>query len=99
MKRRKTKRQSVPKKIAKTLDIPEDILFNAPRLLMTSNKDLRIENYISILVYETDKIALTTNEYIIEIDGKNLNITIITDEEISITGAVMSINFLIHGVD
>lgn len=99
MKKRKTKRQRVQKKIAKTLDIPEDILFNAPRLLMTSNTDLRIENYKSILIYEPDKIALTTDEYVIEIAGKNLNITIITDEEISITGIVMSIIFLIHGVD
>ena len=99
MKKRKANHQSVPEKIAKTLDIPQDILFNAPRLIMTSNTDLRIENYKSILVYEPEKIALTTKEFSIEISGKNLNITIITDEEIGISGDVMSIIFLMHGVD
>ena len=99
MRKRKAKRQSLPEKIAKTLDIPEDILFNSPRMIMTSNNDLRIENYKSILEYETDKITLMTKEFIIEIYGKNLNITIITDEEISITGVILSMNFSICGVD
>ena len=93
MKRRKFRRQSVPKKIAKTLDIPEDILFDVPRFIMTSNEDLRIENYKSILEYEPDKITLSTKEFIIEIYGKDLNISIITDDEISILGTVLSINF------
>ena len=99
MRKRKAKRQSLPKKIAKTLDIPEDILFNSPRMIMTSNNDLRIENYKSILEYETEKITLMTKEFIIEICGKDLNITIITDEEISITGVILSLNFSVCGVD
>lgn len=99
MRKRKAKRQSLPKKIAKTLDIPEDILFNSPRMIMTSNSDLRIENYKSILEYETEKITLMTKEFIIEICGKDLNITIITDEEISITGVILSMNFTVCGVD
>ena len=99
MRKRKTKRQSLPKKIAKTLDIPEDILFNSPRMIMTSNNDLRIENYKSILEYETEKITLMTKEFIMEICGKDLNITIITDEEISITGVILSLNFTVCGVD
>ena len=99
MRKRKPKRQSLPKKIAKTLDIPEDILFNSPRMIMTSNNDLRIENYKSILEYETEKITLMTKEFIIEICGKDLNITIITDEEISITGVILSMNFTVCGVD
>ena len=99
MRKRKPKRQSLPKKIAKTLDIPEDILFNSPRMIMTSNSDLRIENYKSILEYETEKITLMTKEFIIEICGKDLNITIITDEEISITGVILSLNFSVCGVD
>lgn len=93
MRRRRTKRKNLPKKIAKTLDIPEDILFDVPRILMTSNEDIRIENYKSILEYETDKITLMTKEFLIEIYGKNLNITIITDDEISICGIILSINF------
>lgn len=93
MARRKARRRNIPKKIAKTLDIPEDILFDVPRIIMTSNNDIRIENYKSILEYECDKITLSAKDYFIELLGKDLNITIITDDEISISGTILSINF------
>lgn len=94
MPRHKRKRKSIPRKIAKTLDIPEDILFDVPRILMTSNNEIRIENYKSILEYENTKITLMSKELIIEIHGENLNINIITDDEISVCGTVLAVNFI-----
>lgn len=93
MARRKVRKRSIPQKIAKTLDIPEDILFDIPRITMMSNTELRIENYKSILEYEADKITLLTKNMIIEIYGDGLNITIITDDEISICGTITAVNF------
>ncbi|MBO5734463.1 MAG: YabP/YqfC family sporulation protein [Clostridia bacterium] len=93
MKKRKTAKHNIPKKIAKTLDIPEDILFDIPRITMMSNRELRIENYKSILEYESDKISLSAKEMMIELHGADLDITIITDEEICITGYIVSIEF------
>lgn len=91
--KRKTKRRQLPKKIAKTLDIPEDILFDVPRILISSNTEIRVENYKSILEYENEKITLMAKEFLIQLQGKNLNITIITDDEISICGNILSVNF------
>ncbi len=93
MRRPKAKRQSIPKKVAKTLDIPEDILFDIPRILMLSNSEIRIENYRSILEYEAEKITLCSKNLIIELKGENLDIAVITDDEISITGNVLCVNF------
>ncbi len=93
MPRYRRKRQSIPKKIAKTLDIPDDILFDVPRILMTSNSEIRIENYKSILEYESNKITLMSKDLIIEIHGDELNINIITDDEISICGTILAVNF------
>lgn len=93
MARRRKTRKSLPKKIAKTLDIPEDILFNTPRITMMANNELRLENYKSVLEYESDKITISTNDLIIELRGLSLDITIITDDEISICGTIFSIEF------
>lgn len=93
MARRRKSRQSLPKKIAKTLDVPEDILFNTPRITTMANNELRLENYKSVLEYESDKITLSTKELIIEIRGQCLDITIITDDEISICGTIITIEF------
>ncbi len=93
MKRPKTKRRNIPKKIVKTLDIPEDIVFDIPRILMLSNTEIRIENYKSILEYESEKITLSSKDLIIELKGCGLNISIITDDEISICGNILAVNF------
>ena len=93
MARRRTKRRNIPQKIVKSLDIPEDIIFDIPRILMLSNSEIRIENYKSILEYESEKITLSSKNLIIELRGENLNISIITDEEISISGNILAVNF------
>lgn len=93
MRRHKHKKRNIPKKIAKTLDIPEDILFDIPRITMMANTETRIENYKSILEYESDKISLSAKDMMIEFFGDDLNITIITDEEITVTGNVKAIEF------
>lgn len=93
MARRRAKGRNIPKKIVKTLDIPEDIVFDIPRILIHSNSEMRIENYKSILEYEAEKITLSSKYLIIEIKGEDLNICIITDDEISISGNILAVNF------
>lgn len=92
MARKKAKRE-VQKKIAKTLDIPEDVIFSAPRITTMANREIRIENYKSILEYETSKITLAAKEMLIGVTGDKLNINLITDDEVSIVGEVTSIEF------
>ncbi len=91
--RRKKAKRNVPKKIAKTLDIPEDVMLGSLRLTMMSNRELRIENYKSILEYETDKITLNTKDMLIAIGGEKLDIGVICDDEILVTGEISSLEF------
>ena len=92
MTRKKAKRLA-PKKITKALDIPEDVLFNAPRITMMSNKELRIENYTAILLYEENQVSVATKDVILSIQGENFSIEIITDDEFTLTGSIASLEF------
>lgn len=94
MRRKKIKRQTISKKLVKNLDIPEDIIFDIPRIIMMSNNEIRIENYRSILEYENKKITLSSKNLLIELKGEDLDISLITDDEISIIGNISAINFL-----
>ena len=94
MRRKKIKRQTISKKLVKNLDIPEDIIFDIPRIIMMSNNEIRIENYRSILEYENEKITLSSKNLLIELKGEDLDISLITDDEISIIGNISAINFL-----
>jgi len=93
MARRKKTKRNTPKKIIKKLDIPEDIIFDIPRITMLVPHELRIENYKNILEYENSKITLACKDTLIGISGENLEISLITDEEVSVTGTVFIMEF------
>ncbi len=92
-KRRRKKKEPIFKKIVGRFDIPEDIVFDVPRLIMLDNTELRVENYKAVLEYEETKIMLACKEKCIKVNGEKLSITIITEDEISVKGLVSSIEF------
>lgn len=92
MGRKKTKRL-VPKRLTKTLDIPEDVFFNFPRITMMSNKELRLENYTAVLLYENDQVSVATKDVILTISGEDLSIEIITDDEFTLVGKILALEF------
>ncbi len=91
--KRKRKKESVSKKIVNSLNIPEDVVFDIPRMTLYDNREMRIENYKTILEYEETNIKLALKEKFLEILGEKLEITVITDDEISIKGTITSILF------
>lgn len=93
MKKNKKPKIRLLENIVKKLDIPEDIVFNIPRITMMANKEIRIENCKSVLEYETDKITVSAVDMLIELSGESLHINIITEDEISVSGNILSISF------
>ena len=93
MKKNKRPKGRFLKDIIKKLDIPEDIVFNTPRITIMSNEEIRIENCDSVLEYECDNITISAIDMLIEISGDELRISIITDDEILIRGNILSVNF------
>ena len=91
--RHKKAKRVLPKKIVKTLDIPEDVIFSCPRITLMANTQIRIENYKSILEYEREKITLCAKDMLIGISGDKLDIEVITDDEVLIDGEILSIDF------
>ena len=93
MKRRKKREKSVKEKIYEHLDVPKDLVFDIPHITLFNNTEMRIENYKTVLEYEENKITLACKDKFLNIIGKKLDITIITDDEISIKGEILSIEF------
>lgn len=93
MKRRNRKKQPFSRKVAGRFDIPEDVLFDVPRVTLMDNTEVRIENYKTVLEYEETKIQLACKDKCITVSGIELFITLITDDEISIRGKISTISF------
>lgn len=87
-------RKNLRERISGALAIPQDILLDLPRITVTSNQELEIENYKNILCYLDTTIELNCKDIVIKITGSKLEITTITDESICIKGIFSSISFI-----
>ncbi len=76
----------------KVIDIPREIYTNEPKIITIGFKELNIENYKSILKYEEDYIKLETEIGILNINGTNLCLVKMKEENLKITGKIISMD-------
>ena len=77
-------------KIGKILEMPEEVCSNIPKITITGFNELILENYKGILEYEEFFASIST--YIGIVNGFNLNLEKMTNDDIKITGKIESID-------
>ena len=85
MKKNKTNR------LDKILELPKEVYSNIPKLIVTGFDEMIIENFKGILEYEEFFVRINTYIGIININGYNLHLTNMTNEDIKVTGKIESI--------
>ena len=78
-------------RLEKILEIPQEIYSDVPKIVITGFNEMVIENFKSILEYEEFFIRINTYIGIININGYNLNLENMTDDDLKITGKIESI--------
>ncbi len=78
-------------KIEKMLEIPEEVYSNVPKVTVTGFNELILENYKGIIEYEEFFASISTYIGVININGYNLNLEKMTNDDIKITGKIESI--------
>ena len=79
-------------RINRMLEMPKETYTNEPRIIITGFNELFIENYKGILEYEEFFIKLSTHIGSININGYNLKLDKMTDENLKITGKIESLD-------
>ncbi len=77
-----------------SLQLPGDILRGDMRITLTGNREVWIENYKGILEYSTECILLQGKNGRVQFEGKRLAIDYYTNEDMKLTGRIMSIKYL-----
>ena len=88
MKKKKQKR-----KVDELLEFPKEVYSNEPKLVITGFEELVIENFKGILEYEEFFVRINTHIGIININGYNLNLKNMTNDDIKVCGKIESIEF------
>ncbi|MEG2788278.1 MAG: YabP/YqfC family sporulation protein [Romboutsia sp.] len=76
------------------VDISTDLQVNQPTVSIIGNTFVSIENYLSIITYETDLIKIKTKVKSIKISGDKLSLKYITDDEIGIKGIIYGVEYI-----
>ena len=79
------------KRLEKILEFPEEIYTNSPKITIVGFDEMIIENYNGILEYEEYFTSISTYIGIININGFNLNLEKMTNDDIKITGKIESV--------
>lgn len=73
--------------------MPKDVIMDIPRLTISGDREIYIENHRGVASYEENEIRVSTAMGIVRIYGKSLTITAIRQEDILINGQFTKIEY------
>ena len=79
------------KKVEALLEIPRELTSNVPKITITAFDEIIIENFKGILEYEDYYIRINTSLGIVNINGYELKLENMTNDDIKVNGKVESI--------
>lgn len=79
------------KRLDKILEMPEEVYSNTPKLTITGFNEIVLENYKGILEYEEFFASISTHIGVVNINGYNINLEKMTNDDIKITGKIESV--------
>ena len=76
---------------ADLLELPQDVVFDLPRMTMIGDRQLHIENHRGVLHFAPDRLRLALIKGQLEITGDELILRGIWTEEVLIEGRIKKI--------
>ena len=89
-----SKHRPIREKIAEAFDLPREIVLNVPRMVISGNGKLFIENHKGILAIKDEEIQITSTDFTIKISGNSLSIKEISSEAIMVDGNISGVEFV-----
>lgn len=80
------------KNINEVLELPREVVSSSPKITITGFDELLIENFKGILEYEKFFVRIATHIGAVTINGFNLNLSQINDEDILVSGIISNVS-------
>lgn len=80
-------------RLADMLDLPRDIVLDLPRMVLTGNRRLVVENHKGVIEYTSEVLRLNTAKGELRIKGEGLVLLSIFREEVWIEGRLHQLEF------
>ena len=86
------KKKNTLSKIDRLLEMPQEVYSDTPKLTITGFNEMVIENFKGILEYEDYYIRINTSLGMVNINGYELKLENMTNDDIKVTGKIESID-------
>lgn len=86
-------KNSITTKLLNAFDIPEDSLGTVPRLTVTGNGSVLIENHKGLVEYGREHIVVSGGKMLLSIHGSGLELEAMNRDEIRVKGQILSIDY------
>ena len=90
-------KEQIREKLASAASMPKDVVLGASVVTMLGRNEVSIENYRGIIEYTDTLIRVQTKSGQIRLTGKRLQVEYYTNDEMKITGAVHTLEFIDGG--
>lgn len=78
-------------KLESIFELPQEIYSDVPKITIIGFEEIILENYKGIIEYEEFFASISTYIGVVNINGYNLNLEKMTNDDIKITGKIESI--------
>lgn len=82
-------------RITRLLELPEEIVLDLPLISMTGRSELHVENHKGVLEYTRERVRINTGCGVLKIGGKNLELSEITSEAVTVKGIVLALEYIV----
>lgn len=86
-------KKRITEAVADAWGVPKDVVMNIPRLTISGDREIYIENHKGILEYTDTEIRVSTAMGIVRICGENLIIDRIRLEDLLISGSFSGVEY------
>lgn len=86
------KKTALKRAMVSALDIPAEVALDVPRIIMTGNYCLTVENHKGIIDYDLNRIRIKIGGGWLEIMGNGLMLQTMCSEELVIEGEIKTVN-------
>lgn len=90
----KSKVSKAKENFLEKLNVPDELSHNYTKITMIENEQILLEGKNSIVDYYDNYIKIQTEGLYIILDGKNLNINEIEDNELLISGNINNVGYI-----
>lgn len=86
--------RQIKRKIHEWLDMPQDVVYELPRLTLIGDRQLYIENHRGVLHFSNELLRLALSKGELEVRGQDLIIRTIWTDEVFVEGVISGIELI-----